>query len=121
AYSFGKPGTDNYENFDFWTKNGKRTEIVYRYGKDRKEVKLKYLGKDLLNGDSCFKVRFSNNYTLYIMPAGLQLKVVDANGKYNKTFAWEYEGPINGIGTHCDVCAADDQDAMRLIKTSYMH
>lgn len=119
-YSFGKPETDKYEHFDFWTKDGKPTEVNYAYGKDRKEAKLHYLGKDKVNGSPCFKVKFSNNYVLYILSKGQQLLVTDGSGKYNKTFSWEYEGPVNGIGTFCDICAEDDQDAMNLIQSNYL-
>jgi hypothetical protein len=119
-YSFGKPGTGKYEHLNFWTKDGKRTEITYSYGKDRKEVKLQHLGKDKLNGSACFKVKFNNDYVLYIIPRGRQLQVTDASGKYNKAFSWEYEGPVNGVGTFCDICSEDDEDAMNLIQSSYM-
>jgi hypothetical protein len=119
-YSFGKPGTDTYEHLEFWTKDGKRSEVNYAYGKDRKEVKLRYLGKGQLNGQTGFKVQFGNNYMLYIIPKRLQLQVTDANGKYNKIFSWEYEGPVNGIGTYCSVCADDDEDAMKLIQSMYL-
>ena len=120
GYSFGKPGTDKYEHLEFWTKDGQRTEVNYAYGKDRKEVKLQYLGKDQVNGYTCFKVKFTNNYILYVIPKGLQLQVSDAICKYNKTFSWEYEGPVNGIGTFCNVCAEDDEDAMKLIRAVYL-
>jgi hypothetical protein len=118
-YSFGTPGTNSYEHFDFWTEDGKRTGINYVYGAERKEVKLIYLGKDRMEGIACFKVEFPNNYVLYIIPKGLQLKVTDAGNSYNRVFSWEYEGPVNGIGTYCDVCAEDDEEAMQLIKTVY--
>jgi hypothetical protein len=120
GYSFGKPGTDKYEHLEFWTKDGQRTEINYAYGKDRKEVKLQYIGKDQVNGSTCFKVRFTNNYIIQIIPKGLQLQVTDASGNYNKTFSWEYEGPVNGMGTFCNVCAEDDEDAMKLIRSAYL-
>lgn len=119
-YSFGKPGSDKFEHFDFWTKDGKPTEINYAYGKGRKEVKLRHLGKDRLNGFACFKVKFANDYVLYLTPRGRQLQVTDASGKYNKTFSWEYEGPVNGIGTFCDVCAEDDEDAINLIQSTFL-
>src|SRR5689334_20687539 len=118
SYCYGKLQTDQYEHFDFWTKDGKRTDIQYSYGKSNKEVKLQYIGRDQINGASCFKVQFTNKYVLYIIPKGLQLKVTDATGKYNKTFSWEYEGPVNGIGTYCDPCAEDDTAAMKIMLTS---
>jgi hypothetical protein len=119
-YSAGKRGTDKYENFGFWTKDGKRTEISYAYGKSRKEVKLQYIGKYQMNGQTAFKVRFTNNYILYIIPEGLKLQIKDGTGKYNKTFSWEYEGPVNGIGTYCEVCAEGDEEAMDLIRKAYL-
>lgn len=120
SYSFGKPGTDKYEHFEFWINDGKRTNVEYSYGKDSKNIKLQYLGKDRINSDSCFKLQFSNNYILYVIPKGLTLKVIDSTAKYNKIFKWEYEGPVNGIGTYCDVCARDDEEAMKLIQSGYM-
>lgn len=119
-YSYGKYATDQFEKFEFWAKGGRRSKIQYSYGKDSRKVQLQYLGKSKINGDSCFKVRFSNEYILYIIPTGLLLEVIDSVGKYKKTFSWEYEGPINGIGTHCDVCAEDDNDAMRILRLAYL-
>ena len=119
-YAYGKYGTDQFERFEFWAKGGKRSEIQYSYGKNSRKVQLQYLGKSKINGDSCFEVRFSNEHVLYIIPTGLLLEVIDSLGKYKKTFSWEYEGPINGIGTHCDVCAEDDNDAMRMLRLTYL-
>jgi hypothetical protein len=119
-YSCGKYGTEKYEHFEFWTKDGKRADIYYSYGKYQKRVKLYYSDKDKINGDSCFKVQFTNKYILYIIPKGLGLSVVDTSGKYNKDFSWEYEGPVNGIGTYCDVCADDEADAFQILQRSYI-
>jgi hypothetical protein len=119
-YSLGKPGTAEYEHLEFWTKDGKPAEVNYVYGKNRKEVKLHNLGKDSLSGKAGFKVSFPNSLVLYIIPEELQLQVTDGAGKYSKTFIWEYEGPVNGIGMFCDVCVADDVDAMNLIRSVYM-
>jgi len=119
-YAIGKHGTDKYEHFEFWVKDGKRTEIVYSYGKEDKNVKLQYAGRDLVNGDPCFKVSFPNNYSLFIVAKGAQLLIRDNEGQYNKNFSWQYEGPVNGIGTYCDVCAEDEQDAVNLIKSTYL-
>ena len=119
-YSHGKYGTDKFERFEFWIKAGEHSKISYSYGKESKKVGLQYLGKDKINGDSCFKVRFSNGYVLYITPSDLCLKVIDSLGKYNKTFSWEYEGPVDGIGTHCDVCAENKNDAMKILRLAYL-
>lgn len=119
-YSHGKYGTENYEKFEFWTKAGEHSEISYSYGKESRKVALLYLGKDRINGVSCFKVRFLNGYVLYIIPSVLRLKVTDSLGKYNKIFSWLYEGPVDGIGTHCDVCAENENDAMKILKLAYL-
>ena len=120
SYSFGKLGTENYENISFWIENGKRTDITYSYGASQEEIKLKYVEKALFKGDSGFKVQFPNKYTLYVIPKGFNLKVNDENEKYLKIFTWEYEGTFNGIGTFCEPCAEGKEDAMRIIKTNYL-
>jgi hypothetical protein len=119
-YAFGKPGTGKYEQLSFWIKNGAREEVQYTYGKGRKEVKLQYLGKARLGGDTCFKLQFPNRFTVFVVPKRLRLKVRNSSGKYNKTFSWEYEGPVNGIGTFCDVCAEDAKEAMQLLRLHYL-
>ena len=116
----GKYGTENYEQFSFWVKEGKRADIDYTFGVNRKDVRLKYLGKNIFKGDSCFKVQFPNNYILYIIPTNKNLKITDESGKYLKIFRWEYEGPINGIGTFCDICVENEDAAMQLIRLYYL-
>jgi hypothetical protein len=118
-YSIGKYGTEKYEHFSFWVKNGRRAEVYYRYGKDNKEFKVTYLGKAQVNSSTGFKAQFSNGHTVTIIPSGTLLKVAEA-GKTPKSFAWEYEGPIDGIGTFCQQCAADEKEAIQLMKAYYL-
>lgn len=113
-------GTAQYEHFSFWVKDGKRGEITYTYGKNAREQPVTYLGKAIINGQACFKIRFANNYVLYVIPQKTQVKITDQAGKYLKTFPWAYEGPVNGIGTFCDVCAEDEREAVKLINLCYM-
>jgi hypothetical protein len=119
SYSFGTPGKADYEHLSFWVKAGRRADITYAYGADRKEVQLKYLGKTQLSNKPGFKVQFTNGHVLSIIPSGILL-AVSATGQSPKSFAWEYEGPVNGIGTFCDVCAADEKEAMQLLRTYYL-
>jgi len=121
SYFAGKYGTSAYEHFSFWIENGKRTDIQYSYGSHPKEMKLAWLAPAVLNGKRCFKVQFPNKYILYIIPTNTALEVKDESGKYSKTFLWEYEGPVNGIGTFCDVCAEDQDAAMKIIKENYLN
>src|SRR5262249_40523730 len=120
SYSYGKPQTDQYEHFDFWTKDRKPTDLHYSYGKQSKEVRLRYVGRDLIDGDPSFKVQFTNKYILYVIPRGLQLQVNDGTRKYNKTFGLEYGRAVKRIGTYCYACAHDSDEAMKIIRASYM-
>ncbi|GAB3867022.1 hypothetical protein GCM10028824_08480 [Hymenobacter segetis] len=119
SYSFGASGTVGYEHLSFWVKAGKRTDIYYSYGPSRREVKLKYVGKTQLNGQPGFKVQFANGQVLSVVPSDDLLSVSGA-GQTPNTFAWEYEGPVNGRGTFCDVCTADEKEAMQLVRTYYL-
>ena len=118
-YSFGEPGQASYEQLSFWAKAGKRTDIYYVYGADRKQVRLKYLGKTLPGSKPGFRVQFTNGHMLAIVPSGLRLAVSGA-GQASKSFAWEYEGPVDGIGTFCEPCAADEKEAMQVLRTYYL-
>ncbi len=119
-YAVGKMSTGAYEHFSFWTEAGKRTKITYMYGKDNKEMSAAYLGKGSYQGEPCFKVTLPKQQTLYVIPSGYKLRVINAAKSYNKTFVWEYEGPVNGIGTYCDVCTQDEKEAMTLLRKYYL-
>ena len=119
-YGFGQPGTAAYEHFSFWTNNGRRSDMQYAYGKDRKDFQLRYAGRTRLHGQPGFKVRFPNGHTLYIVPSGNVLQVRTAPTTAPKTFAWEYEGPVNGVGTTCSVCVANATAAVRLLQRHYL-
>ena len=119
-YAYGEPGTVQYEHLSFWTKDGRRTEISYTYGKSRTEAKLTYVGLDKVSGQPAFKVRFANQHMLYVVPSGQILRVTDSKSSNPKTYTWEYEGPVNGIGTFCQPCAEDEKDAMRLVVNCYL-
>jgi len=118
-YSFGKYGTETYEHLSFWTENGKNAYIEYKHGTRPTQIILN-LGQTIFNGDKSIKVQFKNKHVLFITPNGFNLNVSDESGKkYFKTLKWEYEGPINGIGTFCNVCAENEMEAMKLVKEIY--
>jgi hypothetical protein len=64
-------------------------------------VKVKFIEKGVINGKAGFKVKFANNFILYLILKNDQLKVTDRARKYLKYFAWKYEGSVNGIGAFC--------------------
>lgn len=115
-FSTGKVGTATYEHFSFWVEDNNIGDITYSYGKSRREIKLKYSGTATLNGIKIFKVEFPNDEIFYILPQKTSLKIVNKNANYNKIFRWEYEGPVNGIGTWCDACTQDGQESIDLIE-----
>lgn len=115
-FSTGKVGTKSYEHFSFQVEDGVRGDITYSYGKNRREIKLNYAGRDTLNGIAVFKVEFPNNEVFYVIPQKTYLKIVNEKGTYNKIFRWEYEGPVNGIGTFCNACTQNGKESVALIR-----
>jgi len=119
-YGYGQPGTAGYEHFSFWTLNGRRSDVGYAAGKNREDAQVRYLGPARLGKQPGFKVKLLDGRTLHLVPSGTTLRVYTAAGAAPKTFAWEYEGPVNGVGTACSVCAEDAEDAMRLLRAHYL-
>jgi hypothetical protein len=119
-YGFGQPGTASYEHFSFWTNNSRRSDIHYAYGKDRVDNPLRYGGASRVQGQAGFKVHFESGRTLYVVPSGNVLLVRTSPTAAPKTFAWEYEGPVNGVGTACSVCVADATAATQLLRQHYI-
>ena len=120
-YSFGKMGHSNYEHFSFWTDAGKHAKITYSYGKHAKESELEYLEAKTIQGRKGFEVKFPNGLILFIIPTGNNLRVINPVGSYNKIFKWQYEGPVNGVGTACEACAENETEAMVLIRNGYFN
>lgn len=119
-YGYGQPGTAGYEHFAFWTLNGRRSDVGYASGPNREDAQVRYAGPARVGGQPGFRVKFLSGRTLYVVPSGATLRVSDASGAAPKTFTWEYEGPVNGVGTACSVCVADSAAAMRLIRAHYL-
>ena len=119
-YVYGQPGTASYEHFSFWTKDGQRYQMQYSYGPDRIDATLRYAGLAKVDGQAGFKVQFADGHTRYITPAGTTLRVATSPTAAPKEFAWEYEGPVNGVGTACSVCTPSAPAAMRLVRTHYL-
>lgn len=119
-YYSGEPGTNSYQGYSFWANGNKPSHITFNYGKDRTEMKPVYAGKITYKNQLGFKLVFPNQKVFYVIPAGYKLKIVNTSLNKTEIFNWEYEGPVNGIGTYCDVCAQDEKDAMKLLRTAYL-
>lgn len=127
SFETGGYGSRDREAISFWTGNGRRTEISYEYGGD-KTVKLAYLGAADCGGKPCFKVGFPNKLVLYVTPGVDTVRLSDTAdalesakpGRYERTLAWQYEGPVDGRGTFCNVCAKDGKDATALLRQFYL-
>lgn len=119
-YYIGKFGSNSYKRLSFWVKNGRISDVTYTFGQSDKESKLKYLGSRPMQDNPGFSVKFQNGYELNILPKGNKILVSDLTGKYQKTFSWEYEGPVNGRGTFCEPCAEDEKEAMVILTKNYI-
>ena len=119
SYSISNYGNERYESFGFWINNKNKQIIHYRYGKDDKEVPVKYLGKSQLNGEVAFKILIDNKITLYATQEGDKLRLRNLSGTYNKLFLWTYEGPVNGIGTYCEPCTQDEEESKSFLSKYY--
>lgn len=118
-FSTGKYGTKSYEHLSFSANENGRGNIIYSYNKS-KDIELTYLGADTTIKDKSFKIQFPNNLVLKVTPSGDALKVTNEEGTYLKYFRWEYEGPINGIGTSCNICTEDGKEAVALVKRYFL-
>ena len=119
-YGYGQPGTAGYEHLSFWTLNGRRSDVGYATGTNREDAQVRYLGPGEPGGQPGFRLRVLGGRTLQVVPSGTTLLVRDAPGAAPKAFTWEYEGPVNDVGTQCSVCVADAQAALRLLQAHYL-
>jgi len=106
-----------FEEFSFWAdgKGGKR--IQYSYDKGDKALTLAALGPSA--DGKRFAARFPNGYVLDFAVDGDKLLVSDRQGRYRKTFAWMYEGPVEGRGTFCTPCV-EEADAPAFVRTHFL-
>ena len=118
-YATGRAGTESFEAFGFWVRDGRPAAITYTFGSPAEVTELKYVGPAGWRKSPAFKVQFLTGRALYVVPQGLTLRVTDDVG-YSKVFRWRYEGPVDGRGTACMPCASDAREAMRLIKAHFI-
>lgn len=118
-YYAGTPGTASYEHFSFWSTAGRRGDMQYSQGagqSDQNDATLRYAGPTRLQGQPAFKVRFAGGKVLYVAPRDTALLVATSATAAPKIFQWEYQGPVNGVGTACSVCTPDAKAAVQLVQ-----
>lgn len=113
GHGYGSPA---FESLSFWNNPAAGKLIDYEYGAAPTKVRLRSLGKRA-DGKG-FSVQFPNGLVLDVVPAGKTLQVSDRAGRYRKTFAWLYEGPVDGRGTFCTPCV-EEQDAVGFVEAHF--
>lgn len=116
-FDTGTGGEADHEDFSFWVFEDGRKQVGYAYGEHWKEVKLAYLGPKP-GAERTFSVRFPNALVLDIEVKGETLRVRNPAGRYDKTFRWRYEGPIEGRGMVCEPCV-EEKDAAGFVTRNF--
>ncbi len=118
-FSFGKPHTENYVKFAFYIDDGKEAGVYRTEGKDLKETKghLYAVG----NTNNSFKVEFEDKKIFIITTNGESLLISESAEKGTQIYKWEYEGPVDGVGTFCEQCADGPKEATTLVSKAYLN
>lgn len=119
AANFSTGAGATYEHLDFSKRTKEPPQISYSYGPDRKEMTLKFLGTTKKNEKTALAVQFPNGLVLDLAFQNNLILATDRKGKYSKQFRWEYEGPVDGIGTFCTPCV-EEKDAIDFVKKLFL-
>lgn len=106
-----------FERLALWADAGGKTYVVYGYGSRDTEVVLQAAGRSADGG--AFALRFPNGHVLDVAPRGDALQVTDRKGRYDKRFAWQYEGPVDGRGTFCAQCV-EEKGAAAFVRDRFL-
>lgn len=119
-YYAGTPGTSSYQHFSFWSHEGRRYNLQYSRDSTRTDITARYVGPAQVAGAPGFRVSLANGQLRYVVPADSVLLVRATPTGPATTFRWEYQGPVNGVGTACSVCAPNAGAAMRLVRRYFV-
>lgn len=95
-------------------------EITYSYAKKPDGIKLKILGIKYIGKYKVLMVQipgFPKTYYINPDPKNERIQFESSDKKFNKWLPLGYEGPVNGIGTYCELCANEPEDAFEIVKS----
>lgn len=120
-FAAGTRGTKSYQRLTFRVIDAKRDRITFAAGAAEEEQPMAWLGPTRCATNDCFRIQFPTGQILSITPRGVTLRVRGGTVPTVRAYHWEYEGPINGIGTSCDACAESAADAVRIVRSHFLH
>ncbi len=116
-FMIGDYANPKWEKIEFSFTN-KAREITYSYRQNESGVKLKPFGVKYIDGQRGLMVKFPTGNKIYVILQDRKKQRIlmkSEDGQYNKAFALGYEGPVNGVGTYCAVCANEPAEAFGII------
>ncbi len=116
-FMIGDYANPKWEKIEFNFTN-KAKEITYSYHQNESGVQLKPLGIKYIDGQKGLMVKFPTGNKIYVILQDQKKQRIimkSEDGQYNKAFALGYEGPVNGVGTYCDVCANEPAEAFAIV------
>ena len=118
-FMFGTLQDKNWERLEFTIDKEKNT-INYSYAKNEKGIELVLIDSpNTTSNPNCIFVKIPKLDKVYMISINEQLDAIvfEALDKsYKKTFILGYEGPIDGIGTYCESCANEAEDAFEIVR-----
>lgn len=121
TYAFFMLGNYSYpewEKLEFNLDSG--GEIIYSYAKKPNGIKLKNLGTKYVGQYKVLMVQipgFAKTYYINPDPNNKRIQFESSDRKYNKWLPLGYEGPVNGIGTYCERCANEPEEAFEIVNS----
>ena len=100
--------------------NANGGDITYSYAKKPNGIKLKNLGIKYVGQYKVLMVQIPGSAKIYYLnpdPNNKRLQFKSSDNKYNKWLPLGYEGPVNGIGTYCERCANEPEDAFEIVNS----
>ncbi|ADB40002.1 hypothetical protein [Spirosoma linguale] len=120
-FMIGNYAYPNWEKIEFnFTGDGRH--ITYSYRKNERGHKLEVIGNKYVGNQKALMVRirsFNKIYLIFRDRRKESLLMVSEDGTYKKRFPLGYEGPVDGRGTYCDICANEPDEAFEIVNSFF--